>query len=117
MLNQLNHFYLDQDEPAKSCLLALKKIILSVDTNITPEWKYKMPFFYYRGKMFCYLWVDKNTKEPYIGVIKGKDVDHPLLEIGDRKMVKIIRINPNIDLPLDDILAILTRAKSFYKTG
>lgn len=116
MLNQLSNFYLDQLEPTKSCLLALKEIILSVDKDITPEWKYNMPFFYYRGKMFCYLWVDKKTKAPYIGIIKGKEMSHLLLEQGDRKLVKILRINPNQDFPVETILGILNTAKSLYKT-
>jgi len=114
MLNQLSNFYLDKQEPTKSCLLALKEIILSVDKDITPEWKYGMPFFYYRGKMFCYLWLDKKTKEPYIGIFKGKEIDHPLLELGKRKMVKIMRINPTEDFPIDAVLEVLTIAKGLY---
>ena len=59
MLNSIDHFYLQKEEPVKSCLLALRDIILMQDNHITAVWKYGMPFFCYREKMFCYLWVHK----------------------------------------------------------
>ncbi len=54
-MKAIDDFYFRQAEPIKSTLLALKSIILSQDKEITNEWKYGMPFFCYRGKMFCYL--------------------------------------------------------------
>jgi len=101
MANSLTEFYLNQKEPNKSCYLALRDIILSIDENITPEWKYKLPFFYYKGKMMCYLWKDKKTNQPYLSFMEGKDIEHTLLEQGDRKRAKILRINPEKDLPKD----------------
>ncbi len=62
---QLDNFYLQQSEPTQGCLLALREIILKQDKNITAELKYGMPFFCYKGKMFCYLWVHKKYKQPY----------------------------------------------------
>ena len=55
MLNQLDNFYLEKQEPIQHCLLALRKIIMAFDKNIVAAWKYGMPFFCYEGKMFCYL--------------------------------------------------------------
>ena len=63
MVRVLDNFYLEKEEPLKSTLLVLREVILSLDTNISHVWKYRMPFFCYKGKMFCYLWVDKDTKE------------------------------------------------------
>lgn len=114
MISELDQFYLNQEEPNQSCFLALKDVILQIDNNITPEWKYKLPFFYYKKKMFCYFWKDKKTKEPYIGIVKGNLIDHPSLEQGDRKRMKILRINPNEDLPVDLIRTILKEAISLY---
>jgi hypothetical protein len=64
-MKALDNFYSIQDEPIKSTLLALKEIILQQDKEITNEWKYGMPFFCYKGKMLCYLWVHKYG-QPYI---------------------------------------------------
>lgn len=114
MLRDIDLFYLDKPEPLQGCLIALKEFILRLDKDITPHWKYKLPFFYYRGKTFCYLWIDKKTKEPYIGVVKGSEIDHPLLELGTRSRIKILRINPNEDLPIEIIQSILVEAMSLY---
>ena len=73
-----------------------------------------MPFFCYKGKMLCYFWVDKKTKEPYIGVVKGKYIEHQLLESGNRSHIKIFRINPNKDIDIKNIKLILNKALSLY---
>ena len=62
MLKPADNFFLQQDEPVKGCLLALRNIILSHNSNITEAWKYGMPFYYYHNKMFCYLWVHKKIQ-------------------------------------------------------
>ena len=45
--------------------------------------------------MLCYFWKDKKTQEPYIGICRGNEIDHPLLEAGNIKKMKIFRVNPN----------------------
>jgi hypothetical protein len=73
MLRDFDRFYLQKEEPVKSCLIALREIILKQDREITVAWKYGMPFFCYKGKMFCYLWVHKTIQKPYIGFVEGND--------------------------------------------
>jgi len=94
MLEEIHNYYLNKEEPNKSCLLALRSIILDQDKNITETQKYGMPCFCYKKKMFCYLWTDKKTDEPYILMVEGKYLDHPELEEGDRSRMKIFRIIP-----------------------
>ncbi|WP_245893641.1 DUF1801 domain-containing protein [Sphingobacterium gobiense] len=117
MIEQLHNYYLNKEEPNKSCLFALRKIILSQDTNITETQKWGMPCFCYKKKMFCYLWTDKKTAEPYILMVEEKYLDHPELEEGNRTRMKIFRINPNKDLPLKKIENILQTALDLYRTG
>jgi hypothetical protein len=117
MVEQLHNYYLNKTEPNKSCLLALRSIILEQDSNVSETQKWGMPCFCYKNKMFCYLWVDKKTDEPYIPVVEGKYLDHPKLEEGDRKRMKIFRVNPNKDLPLKTIKNILQKALDLYKLG
>lgn len=112
--NELENFYWKQKEPNKSCFLALRDIILNLDNEITIAFKYKLPFFLYKGKMFCYLWQNNKTKEPYIGVVKGSDVEHPALIQGDREKMKILPINPNKDINIELIYQILKMAMKEY---
>lgn len=117
MVEQLHSFYLDKEEPNKSCLLALRDIILNQDTAIAETRKWGMPCFCYKKKMFCYLWIDKKTEEPYILMVEGKYLDHPELEEGNRSRMKIFRVNPNKDLPIRTIEGILQKALDLYRTG
>ena len=114
MLRDIDHYYLTKEEPTKSCLQALRDHILNFNNSITEAWKYRMPFFCINGKMFCYLWTDKKSGEPYIGFAEGRYIDHPMLELGDRKRMKILRIDPMKDLPIEPIDEILGKAILLY---
>ena len=114
---ELDNFYLQQDEPIRGCLLALRDIILSHDKEVVNTWKYGMPFFCFRGKMFCYLWIHKKSKQPYLGIVEGKRFNHPALLTEKRSRMKIMLFDPNTDLPVDVINNILQQAINFYKRG
>jgi hypothetical protein len=117
MFRELDDYYLNKEEPNKGCLLALRNIILEQDIHITETQKYGMPCFCYKKKMFCYLWTDKKTDEPYILMVEGKHLVHPELEPGKRSRMKIFRVDPNKDIRLNTIRTILQRALDLYKTG
>jgi hypothetical protein len=113
-LREIDNYFLQKEEPVKSCLLFLREYILNYDPNITEAWKYGMPFYCYRGKMFCYLWVHKKNGLPYIGIVEGKKIDHPSLIIEGRARMKIMLLDPSNDLPMETIKSILDIAISFY---
>lgn len=117
MINESDKFYLQQPEPIKGTLLALREIILKQDEYITSTFKYGMPFFCYKGKMFCYLWYHKKQQQPYIGIVEGNRFEEPYLIQGNRSRMKIMLIDPNKDLPLKRINNILQKAIGLYKTG
>jgi len=114
MLREIDNFYLQKDEPVKGYLLFLRNYILNHDKNITEAWKYKMPFLCYKGKMLCCLWVHKKNGLPYLGIVKGKQIDHPDLIIEDRAKMKIMLFDPEKDIPVETIDDILKVAISFY---
>lgn len=113
-MREIDNYFLQKEEPVKSCLLFLREYILNYDPNITEAWKYGMPFYCYRGKMFCYLWVHKKNGLPYIGIVEGKKIDHPSLIIEGRARMKIMLLDPSNDLPMETIKSILDIAISFY---
>ncbi|CAN5874134.1 hypothetical protein BH11BAC7_BH11BAC7_11590 [soil metagenome] len=116
-MSELDNFYLQKSEPVKSCLLALRSLILAQDKNITSAWKYGMPFFCYKGKMFCYLWVHKEHLQPYLGIVEGKRIDHPELIAEKRSRMKILLIDAAEDLPVKTIEIILQKAIELYRSG
>jgi len=117
MIPKLENYYLHKEEPNKSCLLALRDMIMQQDSHITETMKWGMPCFCYQKKMFCYLWVDKKTDEPYLLMVEGKHLDHLDLETGTRARMKIFRVNPNDDLPISTIELILNQALDLYRNG
>ena len=117
MIREIDSYYLNKQEPNKSCLLALRQLILDQDAHLHETLKYGMPCFCYKKKMFCYLWIDKKTDEPYILMVEGKHLAHPKLEAGNRNRMKILRVDPTIDLPIKTIISILKQALGLYKNG
>ncbi len=116
-MQEIQHFYLNQKEPNKSCLLALRHIILQQDTDVSETIKYGMPCFCYRKKAFCYLWTNKRTTFPYLLMVEGKHLDQVQLEAGQRLRMKTLPIDPQEDLPIDTIESILTAALNLYRNG
>jgi len=115
MLRPIDNWYLQKDEPAKSCLQFLRAHILNQDPHITEAWKYGMPFFYIKGKMFCYLWMHKKYQQPYIGIVEGKKINHPALTQEKRARMKILLLVPEKDLPLKTIDKILKQVIALYQ--
>jgi hypothetical protein len=115
MLRDIDNYFLQKDEPVKSCLLFLRDHILNFDPNIIEAWKYRMPFYCYKGKMFCYLWVHKKNGLPYIGIVEGKKLAHPELILEKRARMTILLIDPTQDIPVKTIDTILKMAIALYK--
>ena len=109
-----NYFHM-KEEPIKSYLLFLRSYILKFDVNITEAWKYGMPFYCFNDKMFCYLWVHKKHLLPYLGIVEGKRINHPLLIQEKRARMKIMLFDPTRDVPVKTISSILKEAIKFYK--
>lgn len=115
MLSPIDKYYLDKMEPTRSCLEFLRQFILAADPGMEEKWRYGMPFFYYRGKMACYLWIDKKSLHPYLGIVEGKHIDHPGLVSGNRSRMKILMVDPYRDLPIKKINEILRKMIRHYK--
>lgn len=115
MLGPIDNWFLSQEEPAGTVLSYLRKSILSMSDDITESWSYAMPFYYYRGRRFCYLRIDRNTGWPYIGIVDGNRIKHPGLERGTRSRMKIMLIDPRKDIPRASIDSLMKKILSLYK--
>lgn len=115
MLRAIDEYFLRKEEPVRSYLQAMREIILQYDKDITEAWKYGMPFYCYKGKMFCYLWTHKKFLQPYIGIVEGKSIDHPQLIQEKRARMKILLLDPDKDIPIRTIKAILKEVLALYK--
>ncbi len=117
MIENLQNYYLRKAEPIQSCLIALKSIILEQDKNITEAFKWALPCFLYKNKMFCFISVDSKTNDPYLLFVEGNYLEHPGLDQGDRKRMKVFRVNASDDLPVKTIKLLVNNALDLYRNG
>lgn len=115
MLTPIDNWFYNLEEPDKSCLLFLRQYIPQQHTTITEEWKYGLPFYYIKGKMMCYLWIHKKYKQPYIGIVRGNEIQHKDLLQEKRARMKILLIDPAKDIPVRKIKSILSSVIALYK--
>lgn len=90
--------------------MALRYVILKYDKAVSEKWYYGLPCFFYKGQIFCYVWIEKKTSLPYIAFYPGMHLTHPLLEQAKRIRSKMLHIHPEKDLPLDIIYAIIAES-------
>jgi len=112
MSAELDNYYLNHSEPIQGCLLALKHIILNTDSHISETRKYQVPFFYYKSKKLCFLWV--NRKKLLLGFVTDKTI-YPVVDGLRRKDgMEMVQIDPNKDLPIDMISEKLHQLINIY---
>lgn len=112
MSAQLEQYYAKQPEPFQGCLLALKDIILAVSPHITHVRKFQIPFFYYKDKKLCYLWVTR--KKLQLGFVEDKKINPPSTEFKRKDKYVSIIVDPNADLPMEFILGQIQRLMELY---
>jgi len=114
-MRPVDNYFLQKEEPTRSCLQFLREYILKQNEGITESWKYGMPFYCYHGKMFCYLWVHKTLHKPYLGLVDGHRINHPDLLQEKRSRMKIFLIDPTKEIPLRKLNALLKLAIDLRK--
>jgi len=114
MSQELENYYLRHPEPIQGCLLALRDLILHVDDRITHERKYQIPFFYYKGKKLCFLWVNK--KKLLLGFIIDKTIYPVIAGVKRKDDFETLQIDPNLDLPVETIIANLRLRMKLYES-
>ncbi|MEN8839390.1 MAG: DUF1801 domain-containing protein [Flavobacteriales bacterium] len=106
-MTDIEEFYAAMKEPNKSCFLFLKHFILKQDSLMEEKWKWKLPFFYYNKKPFCYLWVNKETNLPYVCFVRSLHINRPEMLLEGRKKMKSLTIDPREDIDIDLLSSII----------
>ncbi|MGK0138500.1 MAG: hypothetical protein ACI9DJ_001956 [Algoriphagus sp.] len=93
----------------------MRSIILRQDPVVSETQKWGMLCFCYKNKIFCFLWTDKKTKEPYILFVEGILLKYPQLEQGSRVRMKAYRVNAREYLQIKIIQLLIREALELYK--
>ena len=110
MLNELERFYFSLPETDQSALLYLRQFVLDYSKKLTEHFKFRTPFFYYNGKMFCYFSVEKKTGRIYIGFVRGYLMKHKALISGNRTQIKVYYIDKDKDVNIKELKQLLNEA-------
>lgn len=114
MEQSLDNFFLKIPEPQQSTLLFLRQFFMN-EMALQETWKFNTPFYYYKGKWFCYLsYSAKRKHEIYIGFVRGHQVEYPNLVSEGRKQIKVYRINPEKDIDIKALKKISALLKNCY---
>lgn len=109
-MTPLQEFYESFAEPNKSCFLFLRQFILNKTELMDEKYKWRLPFFYYKDKPFCYLWVNKKINMPYVCFVRSLHIERPELKLGDRKQMKALTIDPNKDINTELLAKIMAES-------
>ena len=113
MDSSIDNYFLTLPEPEQSTLLFLHSFLMN-DMALQEKRKNNTPFYYYKGKWFCFLNYDPKNGEIYISFVKGGQVQHPGLLSEGRKQMKIYRIDPEKNTPVKELTSICNRLKKVY---
>lgn len=105
-MKEIDLYFEALSEANYAYLLTVREFIKNYHDDISEEWKYSVPFFYFRKKPFCYLYKDKKTDQPYIGIPRANKIEHVALIKGDRKKMKILPLDNQTEIPYDLITEI-----------
>lgn len=100
-------YYFKQPEPYQGCLLALKEIILNVSPHIGHRRMFQIPFFFYKDKKLCFLWVHR--KKLLLGFVEDKNIYKKVPGQRRKSKMTMLEIDPNADLPMKKILPALQK--------
>ncbi len=109
-------YILNQEAPYKTILLHLQVLIEHTLPDLELRYKYKIPFYYYKEKPFCYLNV--NLKKHYVdvGFWKGKAIQthksHHTIE--NRKQIISLRYTNLESINATILIDILNAAVALY---
>lgn len=98
MLNHLDNYFFSLPEPEQSCLLFVRKFILSQHPDISERWHYNTPFYHYKGRWMCYISYQAKKRNIYLGFVHGYKMKHKHLRAEGRKQIKVYYIDANKDL-------------------
>ncbi len=112
MLNPLENYFLKQLEPHQSCMLFLRKWLIT--QGLEEQYKYMTAMYYFKDKPFCYMSVRTKDKKLYLGFWKGHAMKHPKLLREGRKLFSAFYIDPQKDLPVKTLNEIVKKAKKLY---
>lgn len=98
-------------------LLCLVDVMKQTLPEATLEYKWAIPYFYYRKQPFCYLNVSHKKQFVDVGFAKGfqlKNHTKQLIADNGRNTVKSLRYTSIESIDIEVLIAVITEAATLY---
>lgn len=110
-------YILNQPEPFRSILLHVVAVIEMQLPEVTLEYKWTVPYFYYKKKPFCYLNASHKHQFVDVGFAKGfhlkNNLEHLIADNG-RNTVKSLRYKSLEEVNNDILILVILEASKLY---
>lgn len=110
-------YILNQPEKYQAILLHIIYVVEQTLPDIKLEYKWKIPYFYYKKKPFCYLNASHKNDFVDIGFAKGfqlkKNLEYLIADNG-RNTIKSLRYKSIEDVDNDILIAVIKEAITLY---
>jgi hypothetical protein len=110
-------YILNQPEKYRDMLLHIIAVIEHTTPEVTLEYKWGIPYFYYQKKPFCYLNASHKNQFVDVGFAKGfqlKDNQEFLIADNGRNTIKSLRYYSLEKIDNTILVAVVEEAKKLY---
>jgi hypothetical protein len=110
-------YILNQPEKYRDILLHIIAVVEHTLPEATLEYKWKIPYFYYKKKPFCYLNASHKHQFVDVGFAKGFQLNkHQNYLIGEngRNTIKSLRYNALETIDNEILVSVIEEAKKLY---
>jgi hypothetical protein len=115
-LNPAENYIINQPEPYRNMLLYLQVMVERTIPEMELKYKYKVPFYYFNGKPFCYFNASHKRKFVDIGFCKGNQIEIHMEDLISEKRKKMtsLRYTSLEEIDSQILIEVLEAAKKLY---
>lgn len=110
-------YILNQPEQYRSMLLHIIAVVENTLPGVTLEYKWMVPYIYYKKKPFCYLNASHKHQFVDVGFAKGfhlkNNLNHLIADNG-RNTVKSLRYKSLEEIDNEVLISVIREAASLY---
>lgn len=115
-MNPAENYIINQPEPYRNMLLYLQVMVERTIPEMELKYKYKVPFYYFNGKPFCYFNASHKRKFVDIGFCKGNQIEIHMEDLISEKRKKMtsLRYTSLEEIDSQILIEVLEAAKKLY---
>ena len=94
-------------EDYREVMLVVRDFLRAAPYSFEEKYKWRLPVYYAGGRYVCYLNYSAKERRAYVGFGRAAGVAHPALLAEGRAQIRILVLDLEADVPLDEIGEVL----------